>query len=300
MFVQSYPSWFQLDITNKCNMKCKMCPRVSSGLNKYEMKFEDYKKIINILSVLNVDCLALTGMGEPFMHAYIFDMIKYAKESKMPVSITTNGLLLNTNLAKQIIDLDVNNIRFSVDQIQDLHSENLHEYSIDVLDNIKNIVRLRNKKSNSNVNINVNTVISLDNINHMFSIIKWCKESGVDFVNLIKLSTRVNTIKKIPTFLEEYYFKMYHLYALCKNIELKSTYLNRKQTDCGFLKNFLFIMSNGDVSPCCHLYNYIVGNIFEQSIDEIWNGQKFAHFRENWLKICGGCNLMMWNHRGMK
>ena len=61
------------------------------------------------------------------------------------------------------------------------------------------------------------------------------------------------------------------------------------------------VMPNGDVAPCRDYPDYITGNLMEQSIFEIWNGERYRKFRQA-LKDNGGtfpicarcCGLMGW------
>jgi radical SAM protein with 4Fe4S-binding SPASM domain len=61
------------------------------------------------------------------------------------------------------------------------------------------------------------------------------------------------------------------------------------------------VMPNGDVAPCRDYPDYITGNLMEQSIFDIWNGERYRKFRQA-LKANGGtfpicarcCGLMGW------
>lgn len=55
---------------------------------------------------------------------------------------------------------------------------------------------------------------------------------------------------------------------------------------CPLPFEFVEIHPTGDVYPCHYAlgFNYIIGNIFEQSFDEIWNGEKAREFRRSILE----------------
>lgn len=58
------------------------------------------------------------------------------------------------------------------------------------------------------------------------------------------------------------------------------------------------ILPNGDVSPCRDYPDYIVGNIREQRLTEMWNGQRFRRFRcalkeETLFPVCTRCCGLM-------
>ncbi len=45
------------------------------------------------------------------------------------------------------------------------------------------------------------------------------------------------------------------------------------------------VLDNGDVSPCCPpwINGYRIGNLYEESVDEVWNGKKAQDFRRSIL-----------------
>jgi radical SAM protein with 4Fe4S-binding SPASM domain len=63
------------------------------------------------------------------------------------------------------------------------------------------------------------------------------------------------------------------------------------------------VSANGEVWPCCQFQNlpeYSLGNIFEQSFQEIWNGEGYKFFRrtintENPPEVCAICPKKMGN-----
>ena len=54
---------------------------------------------------------------------------------------------------------------------------------------------------------------------------------------------------------------------------------------CPLPFEFVGIHPTGDVYPCHYAlgFDYIIGNIFEQSFEEIWNGEKAKEFRRSIL-----------------
>ncbi|MCR5261377.1 MAG: SPASM domain-containing protein [Candidatus Gastranaerophilales bacterium] len=59
---------------------------------------------------------------------------------------------------------------------------------------------------------------------------------------------------------------------------------------------YFTVEQNGDVFCCCPAYTnqYILGNVLEQSFDEIWNGKKWKKFRKNiYENKYSKCNLDM-------
>ena len=68
--------------------------------------------------------------------------------------------------------------------------------------------------------------------------------------------------------------------------KLTTDKLERLNVPCAMLWQSTHILYNGDVSACCRDYNgeLIVGNIFNQSITEIWNGDIYNKYRNMHLR----------------
>lgn len=56
------------------------------------------------------------------------------------------------------------------------------------------------------------------------------------------------------------------------------------------------LLPNGDVYPCIDFPDYIVGNVHDTPLMELWNGEKYVKFRkelqEGLLPICGRCTTL--------
>ncbi|MBY8990784.1 MAG: SPASM domain-containing protein [Candidatus Lokiarchaeota archaeon] len=57
------------------------------------------------------------------------------------------------------------------------------------------------------------------------------------------------------------------------------------------------ITASGDLAPCHVYYDLTMGNLHEQSFEEIWNGDRYQKFREymlqnKFMSICPGCCIL--------
>lgn len=58
------------------------------------------------------------------------------------------------------------------------------------------------------------------------------------------------------------------------------------------------ITSNGDLSPCRDYHDFVVGNVKEKSITELWNGDRYRRFRQSLerdglMPVCSRCCGLM-------
>lgn len=109
----------KLDIENvsRCNFACSMCAvsKWPKGQRAKDMSLEDFKRLID--EQYGLVEIKLNGIGEPLMAGPVFfDMIRYAREKRIWVRITTNASLLHLKENyKKLVDSGVNEIDISVD-----------------------------------------------------------------------------------------------------------------------------------------------------------------------------------------
>mgnify|MGYP006070625729 FL=1 len=85
------------EIIETCPNNCLFCSSCSS-LDKLKMiDIEVFKKVIDhLVKKGGIEEISLSG-GEPLLHPYIFEMIKYCKEKNIRVVLFTSGIVKNDN-----------------------------------------------------------------------------------------------------------------------------------------------------------------------------------------------------------
>ena len=106
-------------ITSRCNSDCKYCGfRSSLSGNKVDMDADILKRVIREMAVIGVKILTLTG-GEPLLRKDLPDLCECAKDAGITVHITTNGLLLTSDIAAKLSECGVSNLVVSLDSLDD-------------------------------------------------------------------------------------------------------------------------------------------------------------------------------------
>ena len=104
------------NITSKCNLRCVHCYANVNSVSE----FNAASSLIDDLSALRIPVLLMSG-GEPLMHKNIYDIIKYAKSKGIQVSLSTNGTLIDKDVAGKLKELGVDYIGVSLDGIKETH-----------------------------------------------------------------------------------------------------------------------------------------------------------------------------------
>lgn len=109
--------YFILELATSCNLNCIYCYNVWKEKDSFKQKrisLSSIKKIIHaILEQTSVSGITLAG-GEPLLNEDIFEIATFLSSENIRVNITSNGLLLNENNVKHLIDCGVNDFEISM------------------------------------------------------------------------------------------------------------------------------------------------------------------------------------------
>jgi len=293
---EEFPLMIMVTMSNVCNSRCIHCPfSMDSSLRKREdakwMSSDLFRKIINECAHYKA-FIRVTGTGEPFMQPDLPDLLIEAKEKGVKCGCITNGSLLTPDKSKRLIDRGVDVIEISVDAMDELtYSEIRHGLNFaTLLKNIDYMVSYK-KKINSPTCILASIVENPDKID-VKAVEEFWRGIGVD--NVI--------IRKYLTY-----------GTLDKNVYSKETYLPpEKRVPCPYPFERMVILAGGEVTFCNFDVKdgYFMGNINEQSIKEVWNGEAFKEWRNiiltgkyEEMPLCSKCEdwkYKSWKHNFFK
>ncbi|MBF0521960.1 MAG: radical SAM protein [Candidatus Omnitrophica bacterium] len=112
---------FVWNVTSRCNLSCGHCYRDSApGNQPVDLTDERCLSLAQEIKSLNPPIVLLTG-GEPLLRKNIFDIIKRCKDVGLRVGLSTNGTLIDENMAKKISAAGVDYVGISVDGKKESH-----------------------------------------------------------------------------------------------------------------------------------------------------------------------------------
>jgi len=311
-----FPRLINCFITERCNFNCPMCHVKNSRLEHLqELSLNDLKKFFKQISPYSPS-VSLAG-GEPLMHPDIIKIIKYLNHQKIVKGMVTNGLLLE-EMASDLISSGLDFLAISLDGPDEKtqYKRGLVKNSFPkIINGIKKIIELRGK--NPFPNIRIATVISKANIKNFDKIYQIAKELGVDewsishhFYYYDKIKQQQKKFGDKNNFgtdvwgeyngqNKEFFNqeerkiikeKLAHIQELSKTSKVKITMptsfdiknfytgtIPKKTSTCTAPFNQIFLRGNGDIEIC---HGYILGNIKDDKIINIWTGQKTTRFQQ--------------------
>ncbi len=120
------PQSFELEPTNTCNIKCKMChvPYMANIKKEY---FD-----ISLLSKLEPESLkdkwvSVGSVYEPSIHAHFPEIIQYFSDIGCKIDLTTNGTMFSERLINQIVHCKMGKVTFSCDSINKRTYESIRQ-----------------------------------------------------------------------------------------------------------------------------------------------------------------------------
>ncbi len=123
-----YPFHITLELTNRCNLKCRYCYNNSSILNRDELIHPI--ELLKELKDNGVWSLEFSG-GEPLLHSKIEDILYFALNNFGMIGIITNGTLIDERICEIVKD-------FSDRVIFQVCLDSLDHNELEKITNVKN------------------------------------------------------------------------------------------------------------------------------------------------------------------
>jgi len=297
------PRQVQIEITNRCNMDCPMCPREDLDI---ELEHMEWDKFLQVAEALHGDeIITLTGWGEPFLHPLCFDMIALCKNRGHRVMVTSNALFTKPEIAQQIIDSGIDVLTFSIDDVNG--GAELGHHNSKVLENIENIAK---ERKNGYPNLRLQATLHADCENDLLDVIRYATKLRIETVNVGRLDRKYAPELKRPTANQE--AELYErAYGLARSLGVQLDWLqfsvssgitrffyrllrkklHRSGRFCLKTFDYAYVTREGNVTPCCLLPKAPMGNIISSDLSSVWKGKAFHHFRNNYREVCGSCDL---------
>jgi 12,18-didecarboxysiroheme deacetylase len=111
------------NITQRCNLKCVHCyAQATEKQQSNELSTDQGKHLLDDLSQFGVPVVLFSG-GEPLVRKDLPDLAEYAVSKGMRAVISTNGTLINRDMAQRLKDIGLSYVGISLDGTQDVNDQ---------------------------------------------------------------------------------------------------------------------------------------------------------------------------------
>jgi len=257
----TFPTNIQFEPSTVCNASCITCPH-QSIIRKKILSLETIKKIIDECAEHEVKEIHPINYNEFFLYPHAIEVLRYIKKKlpKTKVILFTNASVLNEKTSDIIIEERLlHQLNFSMDAFKKETYERVRGLNYD--------------------RVMKNTLYFM------------CKNSKIDNPIITEVTFTItdendNETKDFKRFWKQYTKNIY--FSVDDGRKSNNPYIIRKTNlPCLALFNTPVILSNGDVVSCCMDPHgtLVYGNIYKNTIQEIWNSTKYKSVRN--AHLCG-------------
>jgi len=325
--LQSYPVKIYLETTQKCNLKCVMCDIETYSHEKLDFPIDLFNKITPLFE--GAEELHFYYVGEPCLSKNLVLFLNETTDYSFLPKVFTNGTILDEQILS-IFDKRGVFVYISLESATKRIYENIRRGASfeNFVKNINQYVYTYKSRSNDRFHLRLSATIAIDNLPEILNIIEFAKTVGIPDVLFGPIDFGLFSNRHLTCDDKKavYYFERgkeladkYKIRFLCpqkignyiienndnwKNFSLpidKFKYESIEKYNynpitmvCGYPWMQTIIRANGDVVSCCH-GRHVMGNLYENSFDEIWNGKRYQTLRlqKDFNKCMGkGCNMV--------
>lgn len=290
------PNVFNIETTNHCNMTCVMCPRTTLMSRKVEWidsnafetvldqiqphapeDLDTFWKFIQDKYGITYDqhgenafyfyivsrCVILHGYGEPLVDKKIVQRVQACTDRGIPTYFSCVPANISVGRAERVMKAGLSVLKFSIDSLTDLQQKEIrgpHNNFEKAYQTMLDVIEMRDRKGYKTVIVPTMIALSEDDE---------AKEMHQRFLDLWKDHDVFAYVKSQDN---RWYFEG------DEEMENRSHY---QEQYCEYPWTSATVMADGSVVPCTQDYDceMAFGNIHENTLEEIWNGENYQNFR---------------------
>jgi radical SAM protein with 4Fe4S-binding SPASM domain len=252
------PPGLDIEVTNRCNMNCVMCPREGLNASPMDMSLEFFKRIVDQAESY-LEYICFSSRGESLLNGQVFGMIDHAKKAGIYTSMPTNGMLLNEQNGRALLDSGLDLLTVSIDAT-----------TPETYDRIRRGGDFRHV---------------VENTERMVGLNRERKNPMTIVVQMVRLAENDPEIKGFKAT----WRNQRHVLAKTKPFSSRAGLVDNRSLSsrkgrrvcCSRIWKSLSLYADGTAVPCCDdfLCRYPLGNVNSNSIGEIWSGGPLTDLR---------------------
>jgi MoaA/NifB/PqqE/SkfB family radical SAM enzyme len=322
------PTYVQIEPVGQCNLRCQMCAiQFRQDGPPYGplafMDFDAFTRLVDQFDTLQE--LHLQGLGEPMMHPRFFDMVAYAANKGVRVSINTNLTLLNARRAELCVTSGLDRIHVSIDgaTAETYERIRVRSHFDRVVRNLGLLQDARALLGSDRPAVRMVTVLMRQNLHELPDLVRFAHEWNMEglFVQHLchdfgesSLPAHYRPMRDFvqeQTLLEEDLTRVEHWFAAARStaaelgVDLRLPRSRPRvhppgtpgRQRCSWPWTGAYVSYQGFAMPCCMIstpdrLNF--GNMAEEGVAAVWNAPDFDAFRDRLAsdeppEICRSC-----------
>ncbi len=308
----------QIEPTSRCTLHCTTCLRGShpSLWQERDLDPDIFQKLKDVFS--RTQAVHLQGWGEPLLHPHLISFISLAKTAGSQASFTSNGTIMDDDLAHRLLKSGVDAITFSMAGAGPLTQDSLRGTgSFDLLRRtLTTVSRVKKQLNKKRPVLAISYLLTPETLKDLCRSLLLCRKWGIHLLAGVHLTHAADEKqvkmqlfsvdeKQQPIKRQKTAPRLATLLALLCRVELRlpaNTPSLLPICDKNPIDN-LFIAADGSVSPCVFLNPPIsaeftwlsdcrnaqkipvrFGNLHQDDLDTLWNQDSYRTFRKEFQR----------------
>jgi radical SAM protein with 4Fe4S-binding SPASM domain len=328
--IDTGPSVVFIEVTNRCNLLCETCPRTYFDREPLKsLSLAEFIAIAEQFPMMQRACLH--GIGEPLLNRELPQIIRYLKNRNIEVIINSNGTLLSKDWQRELVLSGLDQYRCSIDGATDETYARIRGANLlpKLKKGLAGLVETRRQLRSATPHISIWCVATQENLQELPGLLRMAAELGVSEVYMQRMVFFAGepgeqygmARQELAIFGKDDQEEQIIAEGLALSAELGIHFLASGARDplnslaaarpvdfspwkaCMRPWTTAYVTANGNCLPCCispfTISDYdslILGNLFEQPFEEIWNNPHYQVFRARLMSntpnpSCASCGV---------
>ena len=272
-----------IEIANTCNERCVHC-YIPHEYKTNTMDSNLFYKIIDDGNAMNIIHVTLSG-GEPLLHKDIICFLEKCRKSDLSVNVLSNLLILTDNIIAEMKRNPLLSVQTSIYSM----NADIHDSITQLSGSLDKTINGLKKLQSAGIPLQISCPVMKQNKESFIDVIRWGRENNIAVAvepvifasydhtgsNLINRLSLEELDSAIDLELGEGYADSLHASAKEKEALLADDPI------CSICRYSFCVSVTGDVYPCVGWQTNVLGNLGEQSLQDIWmNSKKIKRLRQ--------------------
>ena len=294
------PVVYNIETTNRCNMRCKMCPRTTMMTRGMEdIDIDTFRKVVSQIEPHSTEVwerwkhycedkygiketdepsenhfflyviskvIQLHGYGDPLLDAHMAEYIQMLTEKGIPTYFSCNPANIDLDATYRMMESGLGYIKYSIESVDDEEYKNIRGRAANFSSSYQDIMKVLDYKHEHGLDTVI--VITMLNLNK--------KNQREEFEALRKAFDGLDVYLYLKSEDCQWYRKDYH-----------PTESIHWSEPCKHPWMTMTIKSNGEATMCMEDFNneIILGDVNKDTLYDIWNGPRYAEFRRQHIRV---------------
>ena len=270
----------QIELTSRCNERCVHC-YIPHDNKTTDIDFELYADVLRQANDMGLLSLTLSG-GEPLLHPGFCDLLRQAKKYDFSINILSNLTLLNDEMLEEMKSAHISSVKVSLYSM----NESIHDAITCLPGSHRKTIKAIEKLIRNDIPVQISCPTMKENKDGLADVLHWAYVHKIraitDFIMMARydhsadnLNHRLSLDEVKPLILDIVNGdEAYRTHLMNADLKTSLSQNISEDTVCGVCVSSICMVADGSLYPCAGWQSYVLGNVRENSLRDVWENSK--------------------------